>query len=99
MVYSDIKKFGLHNILPQKQRYGSERDKRLARTAILQNSEFTEFALKDTDSQSMDSIIDKMIKFVIACNDCYYNYELKYYDENGKFNPQGVGSKKEIEVE
>ena len=56
MVYSDIKKFGLHNILPQKQRYGSERDKRLARRAILQNSEFTEFALKDTDSQSKKAL-------------------------------------------
>lgn len=98
MVYSDIKRFGLHNILPQKKRYGSEKDKRLARTAVLQNSEFTEFALKDADSQSIDLIIDKLIRFVIVCNDCYYNYELKYYDENGNFYPQGV-EKKEMEVE
>lgn len=98
MVYSDVKRFGLHSILPQKKRYGSEKDKRLAETAILQNSEFTEFALKDVGSHSMDLIIDKLIKFVIACNDCYYNYELKYYDENGKFYPQGI-VKKEMEVE
>ncbi len=99
MVYSDIKKFGLHNILPQKKRYGSEKDKRLVKAAILQNTEFAEFVLKNDNVQSIDLIIDKLITFVIRCNDCYYNYELKYYDENGKFYPQGKENEKELEVE
>lgn len=37
MVYSDVKNFGLHNILPHKKKYGTEKDRRIVSGAIQNN--------------------------------------------------------------
>ena len=60
MVYSDIKRFGLHNVLPKKKRYGSEKDKRIVKDAILNNKEFVKFALQNSNAKSDFLLIKKI---------------------------------------
>ena len=79
MVYSDIKNFNLHNILKQQKQYNtkSEKLRKQVRTAILNNKDFIQFALKSTNESYINNIIGNLITFIIKCNDCYYNYELQ----------------------
>ena len=79
MVYSDIKKFNLHNILKQQKQYNTKSKKlrKQVQTAILNNKDFIQFALKSTNEDYINNILGKLITFIIKCNDCYYNYELQ----------------------
>lgn len=80
IVYSDIKKYNLHNILKRKDKYNTkdEKTRHFVNECIRNNPDFVQFALKATNNVYINDIIDKLITFVIKCNDVYYNYELLY---------------------
>lgn len=75
MVYGDIINFNLANILPKKKRYGTDKDKSIVYNAIVNNKEFVQFALNKTGADYINQIIDKLIDFIITCNQIYYFYD------------------------
>lgn len=75
MVYGDIVNFNLANILPKKKRYGTSKDKSIVYNAIVNNHEFVQFALNKTGAYYINQIIDKLIDFIITCNQIYYFYD------------------------
>lgn len=71
MVFSDLKKFGLHNCLkPQKRRTAEQR--KIAKDKILKNKAFIQFCLKDKKTKYFNTIIEPVIDFVILCNEAFY---------------------------
>lgn len=77
MVYSDVKKYGLIGILPQKKRYGTKKDMAIVTAAIKNNPEFIQFSLKDEKAEYLNDILFGLVEWVIKCNEVYYLYELK----------------------
>lgn len=75
MFYQDIINFNLVGILPKKKRYGTSKDKSIVYNAIVNNKEFVQFALNKTGANYINQIIDKLIDFIIECNQIYYFYE------------------------
>lgn len=75
MVYQDIINFNLVGILPKKKRYGTDKDKRIVYNAIVNNKDFVQFALNKTGAYYINQIIDKLIDFIITCNQIYYFYD------------------------
>ena len=75
MVYQDIIDFNLVGILPKKKRYGTDKDKSIVYNAIVNNKDFVQFALNKTGADYINQIIDKLIDFIIFCNEGYYLYQ------------------------
>ena len=75
MFYQDIINFNLVGILPKKKRYGTDKDKSIVYNAIVNNKDFVQFALNKTGANYINQIIDKLIDFIIKCNQIYYFYE------------------------
>ena len=75
MLYKDIEDFNLIGILPKKKRYGTSKDKRIVYNAIVNNKAFVQFALNKTGADYINQIIDKLIDFIIFCNEGYYLYK------------------------
>lgn len=73
MVYSDIKKYGFLGIIPKKKRYGTEKDKRIVRGAILNNKEFMQYAMQKKEVSYINEILGSLINFIIKCNEAFYN--------------------------
>ena len=73
MVYSDIKKFGFLGIISKKKRYGTEKDKRIVREAILNNKEFMQYAMQKKEVSYINEILGSLINFIIECNEAFYN--------------------------
>lgn len=74
MVYSDIEKHGLIGILPKKKRYGTKKDKTIVKEAVLGNKDFVQFALQDTKATYINEIIDRVVSFIVKCNQAYYEF-------------------------
>lgn len=72
MVYSDIKKYGLLGILPKKKRYGTKKDKQIVREAVVANKNFLQFALQGVGATYVEKRIEKVVSFVITCNEAFY---------------------------
>ena len=82
MVYSDILKSNLHNILPApKGKNGNynrtEKLKSKVEKAILENKEFCQMAIQKSGVEYINDILPKLVNFVINCNECYYYYQDK----------------------
>lgn len=75
MVYGDIIRYGLVDILPKKKRYGTSKDRNIVYNAIVNNKDFVQFALNNTGANYINQIIDKLIDFIITCNQIYYFYD------------------------
>lgn len=75
MVYQDIIDFNLVDILPKKKRYGTDKDKSIVYNAIVNNKDFVQFALNKTGADYINQIIDKLIDFIITCNQIHYFYD------------------------
>ena len=75
MTYKDICDFNLVGILPKKKRYGTDKDKSIVYNAIVNNKDFVQFALNKTGAHYINQIIDKLVTFIITCNEGYYLYK------------------------
>jgi len=72
--YGDVERFGLLGILPKKKRYGTEKDKRIAREKIKENNEFIQYAIAISGAHYINDIMDKLVDWVVFCNETYYFY-------------------------
>ena len=77
MNYLDYKKHGFIGILPNKKRYGTEKDKRILKEAILKNKDFCQKAMKENEVNYLNDILGSLIEFGIRCNEAYWKYEVK----------------------